>query len=78
MADRTATDAYREHEQNIALALRDLRLKFHELNRKHKAEPKNWGIVGSAAHLEEMIYEALVFLGHPDYGEKDGHAIRLK
>lgn len=78
MTERTASDAYREHEMNIALAIRDLRTKFHELNRIHKADQKNWGIVGSAQHIHEVLCEILVFLNHPDYGERDGKAVRVK
>lgn len=78
MTDRTADVAYKEHEVNIALAIRDLRLKFHELTRAHKANPKDWSIVGSVAHVHDLLCEILVFLGHSDYGERDGKAVRIK
>lgn len=62
----------------VELAVGDLKQSLQDFRKQQATKPKDWGYAGSAYHVAELLAEILLFMNYPDYGERDGKAVRLK
>lgn len=59
------------HYQEILQKLDTIKVKLDDIALEQTKDPKNWGFVGSIAHVHEYVDDILEFLGVP-YSDRKG------